>query len=138
MRQLRETDEGRWAGVSWKLMEARVRGFFDHGFVARSQCGLFEVVFNFVERRWAQDQLLERSLLITWEGPVDDDVFYLFLQKQKIGAELHIYLEEGTYHKILCRGCPGNVHRQCGRTTTMCTRLRVRALARHARTGSWR
>jgi len=23
----------------------------------------------------------------------DDDVFYLFLQKQKIGAELHIYLE---------------------------------------------
>jgi hypothetical protein len=22
----------------------------------------------------------------------DDDVFYLFLQKQKIGAELHVYL----------------------------------------------
>ena len=34
----------------------------------------------------------------------DDDVFYLFLQKQKIGADLHIYLEEGTYHKRLCRG----------------------------------
>jgi hypothetical protein len=34
----------------------------------------------------------------------DDDVFYLFLQKQKIGAELHIYLEEGTYHKSLFRG----------------------------------
>jgi hypothetical protein len=34
----------------------------------------------------------------------DDDVFYLFLQKQKIGAEPHIYLEEGTYHKRLFRG----------------------------------
>jgi len=34
----------------------------------------------------------------------DDDVFYLFLQKQKIGAELHIYLEEGTYHKRLFTG----------------------------------
>ena len=37
-------------------------------------------------------------------GPYDDDVFYLFLQKQKIEAELHIYLEEGTYHKRLFRG----------------------------------
>jgi hypothetical protein len=36
--------------------------------------------------------------------PLNDDVFYLFLQKQKIGAELHIYLEEGTYHKRLFRG----------------------------------
>jgi hypothetical protein len=34
----------------------------------------------------------------------DDDVFYLFLQKQKIGAELQIYLEEGTYQKRLFRG----------------------------------
>jgi hypothetical protein len=34
----------------------------------------------------------------------DDDVFYLSLQKQKIGAELHIYLEEGTYHRRLFRG----------------------------------
>ena len=29
----------------------------------------------------------------------------MFLQKQKIGAELHIYLEEGTYHKsVLTKG----------------------------------
>ena len=34
----------------------------------------------------------------------DDDVFYLFLQKQKIGAKLHIYLEEGTYHERLFTG----------------------------------
>jgi hypothetical protein len=34
----------------------------------------------------------------------DNDVFYLFLQKQKIGAKLNIYLEEGTYHKRLFRG----------------------------------
>jgi hypothetical protein len=27
----------------------------------------------------------------------------LFLQKQKRGAELHIYLEEGTYHRRLFR-----------------------------------
>ena len=36
--------------------------------------------------------------------PCDDDVIYLFLQKQKLEAELHIYLEEGTYHKRLFRG----------------------------------
>jgi len=39
--------------------------------------------------------------------PGDDDVFYLFLQKQKIGAELHVYLEEGTYHKRLFRALEG-------------------------------
>ena len=34
----------------------------------------------------------------------DYEVFYSFLQKQKMGAELHIYIEEGTYHKRLFRG----------------------------------
>ena len=43
---------------------------------------------------------------IQYRGEVcdDDDVFYFFLQEQKRGAELHIYLEEGTYHKRLFRG----------------------------------
>jgi len=30
--------------------------------------------------------------------------FICSCRKQKIGAELHIYLEEGTYHKRLFRG----------------------------------
>ena len=34
----------------------------------------------------------------------DDDVFYLFLQKQKIGAKLQIYLCQGTYSKGGDRG----------------------------------
>jgi len=44
---------------------------------------------------------------------IDDDVFYLFLQKQKIGAELHIYLEEGTYNKRLFRGSNTNDMKKC-------------------------
>ena len=36
-------------------------------------------------------------------GRGDDDVFYLLLQKQKIGAS-SIYLQEGTYHKRLFSG----------------------------------
>ena len=35
---------------------------------------------------------------------VEDDVFYLFLQKEKIGGKLHIYLEEDSYFKKLFRG----------------------------------
>ena len=38
-----------------------------------------------------------------WD-PIHKKLFYLFLQKQKRGVELHIYLEEGTYHKRLFRG----------------------------------
>ena len=44
----------------------------------------------------------------------DDDVFYLFLQKQKKGDELHIYLEEGTYHKRLFRGPSTNDMKKVG------------------------
>ena len=42
--------------------------------------------------------------------PWDDDVFYLMMMslicscRNKIGAELHVYLEEGTYHKRMFRG----------------------------------
>jgi hypothetical protein len=43
----------------------------------------------------------------------DDDVFYLFLQKQKIGAELHIYLEYwSTYYKAV-GVCGGEVEDMC-------------------------
>ena len=43
----------------------------------------------------------------------DYEVFYSFLQKQKMGAELHIYIEEGAYHKRLFRG-PSKVYMELG------------------------
>jgi hypothetical protein len=35
---------------------------------------------------------------------VRDLMSFICSQKQKLGAELHVYLEEGTYHKRLFRG----------------------------------
>ncbi len=46
------------------------------------------------------------------QGQADNDVFYLFLKKQKRGAELHINLEEGTYHTV---NQITTSHRWCGR-----------------------
>ncbi len=46
----------------------------------------------------------------------DDDVFYLFLQKQKIGAELHIYLICSTKVGSMSSGtCTGEVRAECVR-----------------------
>jgi hypothetical protein len=46
----------------------------------------------------------------------------LFLQKQKIGAELHIYLEEVTYHKRLFIGPNTNDMKKCGGVTEISLR----------------
>ena len=60
-------------------------------------CGVASICEHNRERSKCADQACD-----------DDDVFYLFLHKQKIGAELHIYLEGGTYHKRLFRGPNSN------------------------------
>jgi hypothetical protein len=52
----------------------------------------------------SQNQRVAEVLVGARGALSDDDVFYLFLQKQNLGAKLHIYLEEGTYPKRLFRG----------------------------------
>jgi len=37
-------------------------------------------------------------------APHSEQNFFSYILKQKIGAELHIYLQEGTYHKRMFRG----------------------------------
>jgi hypothetical protein len=48
--------------------------------------------------------LLDGLVVGSFPWFLSTDVFYLFPQKQKRGAEFHIYLEEGMYQKRLFRG----------------------------------
>jgi hypothetical protein len=46
------------------------------------------LLLHIISARLSKQPLMVRTFLKVY----DDDVFYLFLQKQKIGAKLHIYL----------------------------------------------
>ncbi len=57
------------------------------------------MISTFIKAQWESHQLEcmdnERRQIFEEAAELDDDVsyvFYLFLQKQKIGAKLHIYL----------------------------------------------